>query len=267
MLGRSRRCPHIMGILNVTPDSFSDGGRFFSLEAAEGEALNLERQGASIIDIGGESTRPGAQAVSAEEERERVIPLINALKKKLSIPLSIDTTKATVAARALERGASILNDISGLTEDPEMPAVVKHYKPTVVLMHRKGNSSTMKGLSSTLDEIREDLKHKAQNALSFGLSKEQIILDPGLGFGKTVADNWNILKNLNVFQSLGFPLLIGASRKSFLGDLVGGEPHERDAATLAVTALCFEKNIEYVRVHNVLMTHRFLSVLEKTKGY
>src|SRR3989338_2860589 len=197
MLRRPKRCPTIMGILNVTPDSFSDGGHFFSLESATVQGLALERDGASIIDIGGESTRPGSVSIAADVEKDRVLPVICELKKKVSIPLSIDTTKASVAAEALRAGASILNDISGLTADPEMQAVVAHYKPTVVLMHRKGTPTTMKGMSSKVSEIFNDLKEKANLALSLGLSKEQIILDPGIGFGKTIKDNWDILRNLN----------------------------------------------------------------------
>ena len=252
-----------MGILNVTPDSFSDGGHFFLLDKAVSRACDMESEGADIIDIGGESTRPGSDSVSDEEECDRVIPVIEALKKKVSIPLSIDTTKARVAAAALEAGASILNDISGLTRDRQMVAVVSHYKPTVVLMHRKGTPHTMKGLTSSIQEIYDDLKCKGELALTLGLNKDKIIVDPGIGFGKTIDDNWNILKSLAEFKKIGFPLLIGASRKSFLGATVQGEPHERDAATLAVTALCYEKNIEFIRVHNVLMTKQFLSTAEK----
>ncbi len=255
--------PQIMGILNATPDSFSDGGRYFELEKSIERCGELAREGADIIDIGGESTRPFASPVSPEEEKNRVIPLIKEISKFLNIPISIDTTKASIAALALESGAKILNDISGLDSDPEMSAVVKHYKPTVILMHRKGTPQTMKGLSSKAPEMIDDLKMKTERALSLGLQKEQIILDPGLGFGKTSEDNWQILHQISDFKALGFPFLIGASRKSFLGEVVGGEPHERDLASLAVTAWCFLKKVDIVRVHNVGMTRQFLKIWEK----
>ncbi|MBI2608866.1 MAG: dihydropteroate synthase [Deltaproteobacteria bacterium] len=250
-----RKIPKIMGILNITPDSFSDGGCYFDLEKAFDRARAMAEEGADIIDIGGESTRPGALHISAEEELKRVLPLVEKLSQTLSIPLSIDTMKHEVAAKALEKGVSIVNDISGLKGDPEMKAVVAHFKPIVVLMHSKGTPQTMKGMSSSVEEVYKGLSESIEIAQGAQLSDEKIIIDPGLGFGKTFEDNWNILKKLDAFLKLKYKILLGASRKSFLG--------KQDSATHAVTAWAVFKGADYVRVHNVRETKEFLKVFEK----
>jgi len=209
-----------MGILNVTPDSFSEQGRYFDRKAAIARGLEIERDGADLLDIGGESTRPGALPISTEEELDRTIPVIEALKKKgLRIPISIDTYKARVAERALQAGAEIVNDVSGLRYDASLAAVVQQRRAGIVLMHLRGAPRTMQGLPPVRDivsAVRRGLAASLRRALRAGIGKRQIVLDPGIGFGKTAAQNFEMINGLRRFASLGYPILVGPSRKSFI---------------------------------------------------
>jgi dihydropteroate synthase len=247
--------PFIMGIVNVTPDSFSDGGSYFSPEQAVAHGLRLAEEGADIIDIGGESTRPGAAPVSAAEETERVLPVIAELAANIDVPLSIDTTKAEVARKALAAGAEIVNDVSALRFDPEMGDVVAAARVPVVLMHMRGTPRTMQydiHYQSLIDDIREFLEERIEFAVSVGIALENIIIDPGIGFGKSIEqDNLSILKNLAAFTELGRPVLVGTSRKGFIGKLLGTPAHEREEGTAATVAIAIYNGAHIVRVHDV----------------
>ena len=247
--------PFIMGIVNVTPDSFSDGGSYFSPEQAVAHGLRLAEEGADIIDIGGESTRPGAAPVSAAEETERVLPVIAELAANIDVPLSIDTTKAEVARKALAAGAEIVNDVSALRFDPEMGDVVAAARVPVVLMHMRGTPRTMQydiHYQSLIDDIREFLEERIEYAVSVGIALENIIIDPGIGFGKSIEqDNLSILKNLAAFTALGRPVLVGTSRKGFIGKLLGTPVHEREEGTAATVAIAIYNGAHMVRVHDV----------------
>ena len=244
----------IMGILNVTPDSFSDGGRFLTLKRAYKRALQMEKEGADIIDIGGESTRPGSLSVSADEEIRRVLPVIKKLKGKLKIPISIDTTKHKVAEAALSEGASIVNDISGLRASYKMALLCAKYKAGLIIMHMKGSSSSMQRkpvYKDILKEIKSFLKHSADIALNSGIKKENIIIDPGIGFGKTLTHNLKILNNLAYFKQIGYPVLVGLSRKSFISKLLKVDLENRLVATVAANALAIHNGADIIRVHDV----------------
>ncbi len=212
----------IMGILNVTPDSFYDGGRNFGRDKAIDKAYQLYKDGADIIDIGGESTRPGAETVSLTEEMDRVCPVIEAVAGEIDIPISIDTYKSEVAEEALKLGASIINDISGLTFDDRMAGIAARYESYIVLMHIKGSPKNMQvnpHYDNLLEEIYSFLENSKEKAVISGVDKDKIIIDPGIGFGKTLEDNYRILNNIDFFKKMGFPLLIGLSRKSLIGKL------------------------------------------------
>ena len=256
----------IMGILNATPDSFADNGNFLSLDAALAQAERLIEEGADILDIGGESTRPGADPVPLDEELRRVIPLITAIREKSAIPISIDTYKAETARRALAAGANIVNDISSLRYDPGMTGLIVDSGAPVILTHMQGNPKTMQDKPAYVDVVREVndfFREKIATLLAFGVSQEKIILDPGIGFGKTRSHNLSLLKHLNVFTELGCPLLLAHSRKRFLGGLTGTTvPRERDLPTAVVAALAVGKGINMVRVHNVAATRQALIVAE-----
>lgn len=245
--------PLIMGILNVTPDSFSDGGKYFSVDSAVAKAIDMSGTGADIIDIGGESTRPGAEAVQVDEELKRVIPVIEKiLDYKPETIISVDTTKAEVAKEALKRGAAIINDISGLTVEPKIINVVAEFDASVVIMHMKGNPRTMQEnpeYGNATDEIFEYLMSSAKKAENAGIKK--IIIDPGIGFGKKVQHNYELLKNLNKFTGSGYPLLIGLSRKSFLGKALGLPTGERDNATVIAETISLINGADIIRTHNV----------------
>ena len=260
------RRTYLMGILNVTPDSFSDGGQFYQKEAALRQAERLIKEGADILDIGGESTRPFAKPVPEEEELRRVIPVIEAIRREFpEIPISVDTYKARVAEEALLVGADIVNDVSALRFDPGMPEVIRKYRPPVVLMHMKGTPQTMQmdpKHEDVLGEIKTFLKEKAQLALSLGLAPEKVILDPGIGFGKRFEDNLRLIKEVSVFRELGHPVLLGPSRKSFLGEILGKEARLRDAGTAAVVAYGVLQKVDIVRVHNVEMCKDVIRVIE-----
>ena len=245
--------PQLMGILNVTPDSFSDGGRYFSVEAALSHALQLVAEGADIIDVGGESTRPGSESISATEELARVLPVIQALRAKSSVVLSIDTAKARVAAEALSAGANMINDVSAAS-DPEMFAVAKQYEATLCLMHMRGTPKNMQQNTSYQDVVREVcdyLRTRADMAMQAGVAAGKILLDPGIGFGKTSRHNLEILRRLNEFYGMGFPLLVGASRKNFIGDVLQLPAHERLYGTVATLAVAIVRGAHVVRVHDV----------------
>lgn len=247
--------PLLMGILNVTPDSFSDGGRFFDKDLAIEHGVRLAYEGADIIDIGGESTRPGASKVSVREELERIIPVIKGLSKRIKIPISIDTTKSAVAERAVDAGASVINDISGLRFDRKIAKVAARYKTGLVLMHIKGRPRTMqKGkivYRNLIKEITDYLSNSIDIALDAGVEFESIAIDPGIGFGKTVWHNISIIQNLLSFKSLKRPVLIGASRKSFLGHITGRDVKEREDATTASDVILTLYGADIIRVHNV----------------
>ena len=248
----------VMGILNVTPDSFSDGGKHPTADTAIAAGLRMFYAGADIIDVGGESTRPGAEDVSPEEEQRRVIPVIEALVKAGAL-VSIDTTHASTAAAALDAGAAIINDVSGLTIEPEMAELVAVSKAHYVLTHRRGDARTMNSLAEYQDvagEVVAELAGVRDKLYAAGVNKEQIIVDPGLGFAKNDAQNWELLQHLDQLDSLGHKVLVAASRKRFLGTLltVAGKsaaPEERDDATAAITAISAFRGAWAVRVHNV----------------
>ncbi len=257
----------IMGVLNVTPDSFSDGGRFFEWTRAVEQGRKLAEEGADILDIGGESTRPGSRPVPEEEELRRVIPVIEALRSKISIPISIDTRKAAVAERALQSGAEMVNDVSALRFDEGMAEVVSRRKVPVVLMHLRGQPETMQAdihYDDLIGEIREFFRERIDYAVSRGISRDRIILDPGIGFGKSMEEKHNLilLKELRSFRALGQPLMIGTSRKAFLGRILDLPPEEREEGTLATVAVAIQNGVNIVRVHEVRRTRRAVKVAD-----
>jgi dihydropteroate synthase len=261
--------PLIMGIVNVTPDSFSDGGRFLDRDKAALHALKLADEGADIIDIGGESSRPGAERVTVEEELSRVMPVIEAISRKIDIPVSIDTTKSEVASRALDAGASIVNDISALRFDEKIGTVAAEHEAYLILMHMRGTPDTMQKDTKYADiigEISAFLNSAAQKAIGMGVSPEKIILDPGIGFGKSVDGNFTILKNLHRFLVLGYPLMVGVSRKSFIGKILNLETGERLEGSLAAACYAVLNGADIVRVHDVAATKKALTVLEHITG-
>lgn len=244
-----------MGIINVTPDSFSDGGLFVDPDRAIEYGIRLEADGADIIDLGGESTRPGALPVTAEDEIKRTIPVIKGLSGHVNIPISIDTYKSHVAELAIKAGASIINDVSALRFDPEMVNVAREYDTPVVLMHMLGKPQNMQTNPVYGDIVRDVynfLRERIEYAEKSGIRRDNIIIDPGIGFGKRFAHNLTLIKHLEVFQDLGCPLLIGPSRKAFIGDVLDVPVNERLYGTAAVVALSITKGANIVRVHDVL---------------
>jgi dihydropteroate synthase len=250
----------IMGILNVTPDSFSDGGDFLAQTALECRIDELLCHGADIIDVGGESTRPGAETVDEDEELSRVLPAIHSIRRKSTVTISVDTTKAHVAREALAAGANMVNDISALEQDPSMLEVLLASQVPVVLMHKKGDPCTMQHNPVYADVVAEINAYLAERIYVLeknGIPRSNIIVDPGLGFGKTLAHNLAILRNLHSFKQHGCRLLIGHSRKSFLGKLLHIEdPAQRDWPTAMVSAFCRQARVDILRVHNVLATRQ-----------
>jgi dihydropteroate synthase len=260
------RKTHIMGILNVTPDSFSDGGTFFDPHRAIEQGLWMVDEGADFIDIGGESTRPGSDDVSADEELRRVLPVVKGLSEKIEIPISIDTRKSAVAQEALKAGASIVNDISGLTADPHMAGVVASANASLVIMHMKGNPKTMQAnptYSDVVVEISEFLLRQAKSAERAGIN--QVIIDPGIGFGKNLEHNLTIFRRLNEFTTLGYPLMVGPSRKSFIGALLDVPVHDRVEGTAAAVAASVLGGASIVRVHDVKEMKRVAAVCDELK--
>jgi dihydropteroate synthase len=265
----------IMGVLNCTPDSFYDGGRYFSHEAAIAHGQRLADEGADIIDIGGESTRPkgvyggGAEPVSADEEKSRVLPVIAALAKTLDIPLSIDTYKAEVAAAAVQAGASLVNDISGFQFDPQMPATVARLGVPVVIMHTKGSPADMQSnptYEKLLDELYLYFEAQIALACSAGIAEDRLIIDPGLGFGKRVQDNYEILRRLPEFRGLGCPIMVGPSRKSFVGKALNLPPEQRLGGTAAAVAAAVMNGAHLIRVHDVREMRRVATIAELIAG-
>ena len=259
----------IMGILNVTHDSFSDGDQYFDTGKAVERALEMIAEGANIIDIGGESTRPGAKKINVETEIERVIPIIQELRKHLSIPISIDTTKAEVAEKAIQAGASILNDISAMQFDAEMIKILQNYPEVpVILMHMQGTPEKMQEApfyEDVIEEILDFFEERIKFCEENGISKERIIIDPGIGFGKRQEDNLIILKKISEFKCLGCPILLGASRKRFIGNIYDSSATERIAGSLASAAFAFQNEIEIIRVHDVREHRRFLKVMKEIR--
>jgi len=256
---------YIMGILNVTPDSFSDGGNFLKVEDAVRRGIKMAEEGADIIDVGGESTRPGSDPATIEEELSRVIPVIEALSKELDIPVSIDTYKSEVAKKALEAGAEMINDISALRFDPKMKEVAAEYKVPIVLMHIKGTPKNMQEnpyYEDVIKEITEYLKESIQMAKNGGVQEENIIIDPGIGFGKRLEDNLNILKNLKKFSILNCPILVGPSRKSFIGKILDLPVEERLEGSLAALAVSIMNGANIVRVHDVKESKRVAGLVD-----
>ena len=240
----------VMGILNVTPDSFADGGKHFTFEQALTHGLEMIEEGVDIIDVGGESTRPGAERVSAEEEQRRVIPVVKALADK-GVQISIDTMRASTARLAVEAGATIVNDVSGGAADPEMFTTVAELGCTYTLMHWRGHSKDMNSRAQygdVVSEVIDEVTIQLNKALEAGIKREKIVLDPGLGFAKDAEHNWEILNRIDEFVALGYPVLIGHSRKRFIG---GDSPDEREEGTLAISKSLVDKGIWAVRVHSV----------------
>jgi len=240
----------VMGILNLTPDSFADGGRHNSFDAGVARGLEMIAEGVDIIDIGGESTRPGADRISAEEEQARVLPVIEELSKR-GAKISIDTMRADTAEKAVQAGAAIINDVSGGLSDPAMFATVKKLGVPYILMHWRGESKEMNSRAvykDVVNDVISEINSQIDAALDAGINKSQIIVDPGLGFAKDAEHNWEILRNLKQFTSMGYPVLIGASRKRFLG---GDNPDEREAATIELTKTLVPQGVWGVRVHSV----------------
>jgi dihydropteroate synthase len=255
----------LMGILNVTPDSFSDGGLYLDPKKAIAHGLKMVEEGADFIDIGGESTRPGSKPVELNEELKRVIPVIKSLVKEVDVPISIDTNKSSVAERAIEAGAEIINDISGLHFDSNLGHVAAKKDVPLILMHIRGTPETMQKdvhYDSLFSEILQYLKESIQRAESAGLDPQQIIVDPGIGFGKTLEDNLLIIKNLSEFRVLGKPLLLGTSRKSFIGKILNGEANERLEGTLSSIAICVLNGAHIIRCHDVLQAKKAIVVAD-----
>lgn len=239
---------YIMGILNVTPDSFSDGGNFNSVDKALEHATKMIKEGVDIIDLGGESTRPGHNYVDVDEELRRVIPVIKKLKEKLNIPISVDTYKSKVADESLKLGVEMINDIWGLRKDKDMASVIKKHNAYVCIMHNQENTEYDKDI---MECIKEFLLESINIAIEAGIDKNKIILDPGIGFGKTYKQNLEVLKRLSELKTLGYPILLGTSRKSVIGNTLDLPPKERVEGTIATTVLGIRDGVDIVRVHDV----------------
>ncbi|QEK11028.1 dihydropteroate synthase [Crassaminicella thermophila] len=250
---------YIMGILNVTPDSFSDGGKFIHLDKAILHAKEMAAQGADIIDIGGESTRPGHQEISVEEEIKRVLPVVERLVKELNVPISVDTSKAAVAEAVLNAGAHMINDVWGLQKDMNMAKVVAKYNVPVCIMH---NQNTTEYKKDIIQSIKEFLKKSIEIALSSGIKKENIILDPGIGFGKTPEQNIHVMSRLDEFNDMGFPILLGTSRKSMIGKILDLPPNERIEGTIATSVIGIMQGMDILRVHDITENLRAIMVAD-----
>lgn len=256
----------IMGILNITPDSFSDGGRYFSFKNAVEHGMQMVAEGADIIDIGGESTRPGAADIPLREELKRVIPVIREIKKNTKTPVSIDTTKARVAEEAISAGAEIVNDVSAMRNDKKMAQIVKNGKAAVILMHMRGKPHNMQKGSLAYDDLMNDLVNFLGNCIEMsinaGIEKNRLIADPGIGFGKSTEDNYRIIKNLAVLKTLGVPIMIGTSRKSFIGKITGDEPEKRIEGTAATIAAAILNGCNIIRVHDVAAMKKVATITD-----
>jgi dihydropteroate synthase len=260
----------IMGIVNVTPDSFYDGGRFASAEKAVEHGLRLVEEGASILDIGGASSRPGAQTVSHEEETRRILPVIAGCAKKTSVPISVDTTRSFVARAAAAEGATWINDISAGRADAGMKQFIAESGCTVVLMHSRGTPQTMQqctGYGDVVNEVKNELIASATAFCEAGVPKRKIVIDPGIGFAKTAEQNVALLHGCGAFVATGFPVLVGTSRKSFVGHITGRQAENRLAGTLGSVAAAFLRGVRMFRVHDVAATLDFLKVLCAIERY
>lgn len=262
--------PRLMGILNVTPDSFSDGGRFNAPEAARARALALESDGADIIDIGGESTRPGADFIPVVEEKARTVPVIEAVRRGSTIPISIDTRKAAVADAALHAGAGIVNDVAAFTFEPDLARIAAAAGAPVCLMHAQGDPATMQNdpsYANVLLDVYDFLEERVEFACAQGIPRENIIVDPGIGFGKTVAHNLALIAGLSLFHGLGCPVLLGVSRKKFIGTL-GNAPDSDDRlpGSLAIALRAVEQGVQIIRAHDIAETRQALTLWEAAAG-
>jgi len=258
-----RERTYVMGVLNVTPDSFSDGGKYMSIEAAVARAVQMEREGADFIDVGGESSRPGADPIGVDEEIRRVVPVLEVLRHSIHVPLSIDTYKAPVAEAALDAGASFVNDISALTADESMGKLVAERRVPVVLMHIRGNPKTMQDNPTYRDvvaEVKAWLRNRVAIAKGHGI--EQVVIDPGIGFGKRVEDNLSLLNHLDEFLELGLPILVGPSRKSFIGAILDLPVENRLEGTAAAVAISIARGANIIRVHDVKEMVRVARVVD-----
>ncbi len=254
----------VMGILNVTPDSFSDGGRFNQLDKALKHALEMQVEGAEVIDVGGESTRPGAMPVSLDEELERVIPVIEKIHQNADIAISIDTSKPQVMQAAIDAGASMVNDVNALLTEGAVEVCVKH-QVLVCLMHRQGNPQTMQDKPQYQDvvaEISQYLNDRANACIDAGINKNNIIIDPGFGFGKSLENNLSLLREMQKFCAMQYPVLVGISRKSMFGVLLGREADERLVASTTAVAIAYQKGARFFRVHDVAQTCDALKLCE-----
>jgi dihydropteroate synthase len=259
------RRTHLMGVLNVTPDSFSDGGQFFSENHAVAHGIAMAQDGADIIDIGGESTRPYSRRLPADEEMARVIPVIRQLSREISIPISIDTYKSKVALEALNAGASMINDISAFRLDPHMAAVAAEAQVPVILMHMQGTPENMQlkpRYDNLLQEIMDFLNNAVERSQSAGIKENMIILDPGIGFGKTFDHNLSVIHHLEKLRTLGKPLLVGPSNKAFIGRILDKEADERDTGTMAAVAACVMNGAQIIRAHNVKMAAETIKIID-----
>lgn len=258
-----------MGIVNVTPDSFSDGGAFFDSQAAIEQGLRLAEDGADLLDVGGESTRPYAAPVSVDEELRRVIPVVSALSKRTSIPISIDTSKSIVAREAIRAGAEIINDITGLTADPEMIQVAVDLQAAVCAMHMQGSPQTMQDNPTYRDVVAEIYDYLEQRKTAFmaaGIQRDRICLDPGIGFGKTHEHNLTLLSECDRYHQLGCPLLVGHSRKGFIAKVIGRRDVDRTPGTIGVCLSLARKGIQIIRVHDIGAVRQALLLFEATGG-
>ena len=267
--------PLIMGVLNATPDSFSDGGQYNTLEAALDHAKLLAIGGAQIIDVGGESTRPGADRVPVAQEVERVLPIIRAIKANLDVRVSIDTMNSETARAAVEAGADIINDVSGGLADPKIFEVAAQTGATIVISHWRGHSNVMNELNEYEDiakDVAAELQLQIEKALAAGVARDKIVIDPGLGFAKDIKQNWELVARLDVLERLGFPVLVGASRKRFIAGVIAPDAPQdasnerRDVATAVLTALLLQRNLWGVRVHNVVATADAISIVSALKN-
>jgi len=260
--------PALMGVLNVTPDSFSDGGLYNTHQKAINRVDEMIAQGADIIDIGGESTRPGAEPVSEKEESARVIPVIKEIVRKFNIPISIDTRKTEVAKKALDAGAHIVNNVEGLKNNEILGKIVARYDVPIILMHMRGNPKTMQKdikYRSVVSDIIEELKNSITLARDAGIREDNILIDPGIGFGKTTNDNLKIINRINEFKILGKPVVLGPSRKSFIGNVLNLDVKERLEGTLATVAYAVLKDINIIRVHDVIQARRVIDMIKAIK--
>jgi dihydropteroate synthase len=261
---------HIMGVLNVTPDSFSDGGRYVNPDAAVAHALSMVEQGADVLDIGAESTKPGALPIDEEEERRRLIPIVRAICRQTTIPVSIDTTKASIAQQALDVGAALINDISALRSDARMGDVVAKSGAGLILMHMQGNPQTMQDAAqytNVVEEVRDFLKTHLDAAQKAGIHPDRILLDPGIGFGKNCQHNLVLLNRLDAFHTLGRPLVVGVSRKAFIGKILGRPIDERLMGTAGAVAVAVMKGARIVRVHDVGPIRDVVKMIEAIQSH